>query len=92
MISPFAPRDIAKNVVNVLVAAKVTDVASDAMVDYTSLEEDSKTVRISSSLIGMYIAAKLDPVTDKIIDKTADFIVAANTKRKNRKKNDTEEK
>jgi hypothetical protein len=92
MAFPFTPREIAKYGINALIYSKASDVASDVMVDYTSLEEDSKTVRISSSLIGMYIAAKLDPVTDKIVDKTADFIVAANNKRKDKNKNDTEEK
>lgn len=92
MFSPFAPRAIAKTAVNILITAKVSDVASDVMVDYTALEEDSKTVQISSGLIGLYIASKLDPITDKIVDKTADFIVAANNKRKDKKKNDPEEK
>lgn len=92
MFSPFAPRAIAKTAVNILITAKVSDVASDVMVDYTALEEDSKTVQISSGLIGLYIASKLDPITDKIVDKTADLIIAANNKRKDKKKNDTEEK
>lgn len=97
MTSPFAPvppRDIAKMCIGVAIGFKVSDVASNAIVDNTSLEEDSRTVRIGTTVLGMYVAEKLSPITEKAVDTTFDFVIAQRAKRqaKKNKKNNSEEK
>lgn len=77
----FTVRGAAKFAVRSIVAMKATSLAKDAMTDYTALEEDSMTVRIGSKLIGSFVSTKAAPYTDKIVDKTADFIVAKRNKK-----------
>ena len=72
----FTPRNVAKFVVKTLVAGKAAAIAEDVIVSRTSLEEDTTIVDISSSLVGWYVSDRLQPYTDKIVDKTADWIVA----------------
>lgn len=97
MNSPFAPmppRDLAKAAINIAIGYKVQDTAARAIVDNTSLEEDSKSVRFGTTLLGVYVATKLDPITEKVVDTTFDFVIAQRNKRRerNNKKNNTEEK
>lgn len=72
--TPFTARNAAKFVVKAVVASKTKQVAEDVIVDYTQFEEDDTVVTISGTLIGWYVSDKLQPVTDKMVDKTADFI------------------
>jgi hypothetical protein len=97
MTSPFAPvppRDLAKMCIDVAVGYKVQHVAANAIDDHTSLEKDSAPVQIGAGVIGMYVATKLSPITDKAVDVAFEFVIAQREKRqaKKDKKNDSEEK
>jgi hypothetical protein len=72
----FTPRNAAKFVVKAIVHSKVKHIAEDVITDYTRFEEDDVVVDISSHMIGWYVSSKLRPITDKMVDKTADFITA----------------
>lgn len=94
MTSPFAPvppRDLAKMAVGVAIGYKVQTVAANSIDEHTSLEKDSATVQIGSGVLGMYVATKLGPISDKAIDVTFDFVIAQRNKRRDRK-NDSDEK
>ena len=83
-------REVAKWLAKSLVAMKTTEVARDALTNYTNFDPDGKTVKLGSGAVGMVVSAKLSPVTDKMVDKTADFVTE---KWKNRRsKKDTEKK
>jgi hypothetical protein len=82
MESPdFTPRNVAKFVVKAIVAGRAAQLAEDAITDYTRFEEDDMIVDISTSVIGWYVSDKLKPYTDKMVDKTADFIAAKRGKK-----------
>jgi uncharacterized protein (DUF2342 family) len=80
--TPFTARNVAKFVVTSAIAAKASDTTEDAITSYTSLEEDDLIVVIGSKVAGWCIADAVKPYTDKMVDKTADFV---NTKREARK-------
>jgi hypothetical protein len=86
----FTPRNVAKYVVKATVYLKTTQLAEDAITDYTRFEEDDIVTSIGSKCIGWYVSDKLKPVTDKMVDKTADFIVAKRENRKAKKNKTTE--
>lgn len=85
----FTPRNVAKFVFKALVASKASNMAEDVITNHTQFEEGDTVVNISSGVIGWYVADKLKPYTDSMVDKTADFIVAKREAR-NAKKNNTE--
>lgn len=72
----FTTRNVAKFVVKAIVAGRTARIAEDVITDYTRFEEDDMIVDISSSVVGWYVSDKLKPYTDKMVDKTADFIAA----------------
>ena len=80
--------DVAKWLLNSAVAMKTAQLAADTVADYTRFEKDSLAVRLGSGAIGMVVARKLEPATDAIVDKTADFIVEKRNKFRSRKNND----
>jgi len=91
MDTAFTARNVAKWVVKSVIAAKVTELAADAAVDYTRYEKDDLIVRLGAGAIGWGVSAKLAPITDAMVDKTADFITEQRTKRaakKNTEKKD----
>lgn len=93
MTSPFAPvppRDLAKMCIGVAIGYKVQNVTANAIDDHTSLDEDSAPVQIATGVLGMYVAAKLVPITDKAVDTTFDFVIAQRNKRRDRKNNSDE--
>jgi hypothetical protein len=87
---PFTPRNVVKYVVKTAVYLKATSLLEDAMVDYTRFEEDDIIVKIAPKVVAWYVSDKLQPVTDKAVDVTADFIVAKREAHK-ANKNKTEE-
>lgn len=91
MDSPFTARGAAKYVARAIVAGKASDVAESVITDYTGFEEDTKVVDITSHLIGWYVSAKLAPITDKMVDKAADFIAAKRAEMKAKKDEKSEE-
>jgi hypothetical protein len=89
--TPFTTRNVAKFVAKAIVAAKAKQTAETAITEYTELEKDDTIVDISGSVIGWYVSEKLSPVTDKMVDKTADFIAAKREARKAKKDNPSEQ-
>ena len=85
MDTPFTPRNAAKYAVKFVIAGKVAEVAEDVITDYTRLEEDTTVVNLTSSMVGWYVSDKLKPLTDKMVDKAADFIVEKREARKAKK-------
>lgn len=89
----FTPRNIAKFAVQATIEFRTSKLVKDIITDHTSFESNSPAVRISSHVVGWGVAAKLKPHTDKVVDKTADFIADKREKRqakKAKKKNDQE--
>lgn len=84
----FTPRNVAKWLAKAAIHAQVAQMTKNALVDNTSLEADSKRVKLGSNVVGWGVSSKLKPYTDKAVDKTADYI---NEKReaRNTKKDDT---
>lgn len=72
----FTPRNVAKYVAKTIVYLKVTQLTEDAMTDYTRFEKDDLVVKIAPKVVAWYVSDKLKPATDKLVDKSADFIVA----------------
>jgi hypothetical protein len=92
--TPFTARNVSKFVVTSIIAYKTTDVAETAIAKNTRFEEDDIVVQIGSKLIGWGVADTVKPHTDKIVDKTADFVTAkreARKAKKNAKKQDQDQ-
>ena len=85
MDNAFTARNVAKWVANSIITVKVADIAADTITGYTRFEEDSLTVKLGSGAIGWFVASRLEPVTDKVVDKAADFISEQRTKRQAKK-------
>lgn len=81
----FTARNVAKFVVQAVIAGKVTEITEDAIVDRTQFEEDDMIVDIGSRVIGWYVASKARPYTDKAVDHVADFVAAKRDARKTKK-------
>jgi hypothetical protein len=86
----FTPRNAAKYVVQAVVASKASKLAEGAITDYTRFEEDDTVVNISGHLVGWYVSGKLKPITDSMVDKTADYIVAKRAEMKSKKETSEE--
>lgn len=86
----FTARTAVKYVAKAAVQLKAAQLAKTTMTDYTSLDEDGMTVKISSYLIGWYVSDKMKPLTDRMVDTTADFIAVMRAARAAKKT--TEEK
>jgi hypothetical protein len=87
----FTPRNIMKYVVKGAITMKAAQLTKDAMVENTRFDEDDIVVKIGSGVVGWGVGAKLSPYTDKIVDKTADFINKKRETRKTKKENITAE-
>ena len=82
-------RDVAKWLLNSAVAMKTAQVTVDTIDNYTNFDKDSMAVKLGGGAVGMVVARKLEPVTDAIVDKTANFITEKRNKfrtKKNAKK------
>lgn len=86
MTSPaFTPRNVAKFVLKAVVAGKTAQLTEQAITNYTQFEEDDMIVDITGGVVGWYVSDKLKPVTDAIVDKTADFVTARKEAKKAKK-------
>jgi len=83
----FTPRNVAKFVAQAIVAGKTSQLTEKTITDHTRFEDDDMIVDISGTLVGWYVSQKLKPVTDGMVDKTADWLVEYKEKR-DQKKND----
>jgi hypothetical protein len=86
----FTPRGVTKFIVKSAIALKAKQVATDMVVDYTRFEKDDYVTKIGSDIVGGYVAYKLKPVTDKVVDKTFDFVAAKKKKYDDKKNQNTE--
>lgn len=92
MSDKFTARNVAKFVLKSIVAGKTAKVTENAITDYTSFDEDDMVVDISGMVVGWYVSEKLKPVTDAIVDKTADYFVAKKADKQAKKAAETEKK
>lgn len=81
----FTARNVSKFIAKSVVASHVAALAENAIIDHTRFEEDDLIVDLGSRVIGWGVASKLSPVTDAIVDKSADFITARREARKTKK-------
>lgn len=86
-MDPFTPRIVAKFVVSAIIAGKTTKVTKQAIADRSQFEKDDMIVDLSGQLVGWYVAAKLKPVTDKVVDTAAAVITVQREARKAKKDN-----
>lgn len=82
---PFTAREVSKFIVTSIVASKAAVIASDTITDHTHFEEDDLVVSIGSHVVGWYVGHTVKPLTDKIVDKTADFVTEQRIKRQIKK-------
>lgn len=81
----FTPRNIAKVVVSASISHKTGKIAKNLLTDYTSLPQGGTTANVAGMLIGWAIADTIKPVSDSMVDKAADLIVAKRAERAERK-------
>lgn len=89
----FTPRNVAKYMVQATIQFRTAKLVKNAIVDHTNFEKDNTPVTLVSNVVGWGVSAKLKPHTDRMVDKTADFIADKREKRqakKAKKKNDQE--
>ena len=72
----FTARNVTKNLVTGAIAAVVEKYTKKALTDYTSLGNDNLVVTLGSGVVAWGISAKLSPHSDRLVDRTADLIVA----------------
>ena len=88
--TPFTARNAAKYAVKAAIAIKTARAAENVITDYSRFEKDDTIVNIGTGMVGWFVSDKLKPVTDKMVDKTFDFVAAKREARK-AKKNKTNE-
>jgi len=81
-------RKLAKFLVISTISYKTTELAKSIADDYTQFEKDSLAVKLGSGAISLVVTSKLKPHTDKLVDKTADFIDAKRAERRTKKDNE----
>jgi len=62
---------VAKTVLRQTVAISTAKATEAALSEYTEIDTDSTTAQIGTMAFGQYVAYKLSPVTNAIVDKTA---------------------
>ena len=82
----YLTRQVAKWVLISLVDVKTTQITAETIADYTNYEKDDLIVKLGSGAVGMIVSAKIKPVTDAAVDRTADFAIKQWQKRKSTKK------
>lgn len=88
----FTTRNVAKFVLKSIVAGKTSQITERAITDYTAFDEDDMIVDIAGTVVGWYVASKIQPVTNAIVDKTADYFVARKEANQAKKNESTETK
>lgn len=85
MTDEFTPRNLAKDAVSSAISMKVSQLTRNAVADYTRFDQNTIAVKIGSGMVGGIVANKLKPATDKMVDKTANFIAKKREARKAKK-------
>jgi hypothetical protein len=70
----FTARNVAKWLASSIVAMKTAEFAANTVTDYTNFEKDNMVVRLGSGCVGWLVSSTLEPVTDKAVDSTVDFV------------------
>ena len=89
---PFTARNVAKFIAKSLVAYKTAQLTADTVAEHTRYESDDFVVDIGSKCVGWYVSEKLEPVTDAIVDRSADFVTEQRNKLRNKKDDKNDEK
>lgn len=82
MSDTFTARNVAKHAAQFAVSTVVGKTIASGLKSYTRIDPDSTAVEFGIGVVAWGIGDRLSPLTDKLVDKTADFI---STKRANRK-------
>jgi len=88
----FTARNVAKWVLKSVVAIKTTELVANTAADHTSFDKDDLVVKIGAGIVGWGVSARLQPYTDALVDKTADFAVTQWSNRNSKKDNPENEK
>lgn len=83
--TPFTVRNVAKFAIKAAIAAKTSMITAQTIENNTRFEKDDTVVEIGSTVVGWYVSSKIKPVTDKMVDKTFDFIAAKRAERQAKK-------
>lgn len=84
-------RTVAKYIVNGAISFKTTQFVKNAVSDYTRFEKDDLIVNLAAGAVGLVVANTLEPLTDKAVNVTFDFVSAQHKKFKDRRKTDDTE-
>lgn len=92
MDAEFTARNVAKWIAKSIVAIKTTELVANVAADYTRFEKDDMVVKIGAGVVGWGVSSKLEPVTDRFVDTTADFIASYRGKLNTKKNAKPQEK
>lgn len=82
---PITARLVAKKVVQALIASQISKFTANTVSDYTRFDTDDTIVEVGSGMVGWLVSEQLAPFSDKIVDKTTDFVTSKREQRKERK-------
>lgn len=85
--STLTVRIVVKHVASSAIGMAASVFTVKTVDNYTGFEKDDFIVKLGAGVVGFVVATRTQPITDKAIDKTADFII---TKREARKAKKTE--
>jgi hypothetical protein len=84
-------RTVAKFVVNGAISFKTNQFTKNLITDYTRFEKDDLVTNLTAGAVSLVVTQALEPLTEKAVDVTFDFVGTQYKKLKNRKKDDTTE-
>ena len=78
-------REVAKYLVRSAIALKTAELTAATIADHTHFDQDDMVVKLGAGAVGMVVSTKLKPVTDKMVDTTADRLTEQWNKRRTKK-------
>lgn len=82
MLKKLDKRKTAKKILHMVVALNVTKQVKGLITENTDLESDSIPLTIGCWFVGQTVASYTDPYTNQAVDKTADWWIAKQEKKK----------
>jgi hypothetical protein len=82
------PRNLSKWAVSAAISWKTGKAVENTISDHTRFDSDDLIVELASGSIGWIVAYRAKPYTDKMVDKTADWI----SERRNKRNQDNTDK
>lgn len=82
---PLSVRTFAKHIASSAVGLGTSMLTVKAVDNYTSYDPNAFVVKLGAGAVGFVVGAKLQPITDAAVDKSADFIAAKRQARRDRK-------